>query len=108
MFLRKSFNKKASRTYLIIVHGYRDQFGKSKSKTIKSIGYLDELKKHPDPIAYFTQIAKEMDQDISESNTFLVFWIINILRYPSIAFLSNFSSSPSTYFSELISCLIFL
>ena len=64
MYLKKSFNKKTGRTYLTIVHGYRDQFGKSKSKTIRSIGYLDELEKeYPDPIEYFTKIAKEMDQD---------------------------------------------
>lgn len=64
MFLRKSFNKKTGRTYLTIVHGYRDQFGKSKSKTIKSIGYLDELEKvYPDPIEHFTKVAKKMDQD---------------------------------------------
>jgi transposase len=68
MFLRKSFNKKSGRTYLTIVHGYRDQFGKSKSKTVKSIGYLDELEKeYSDPIKHFTQVAKEMDKERTDN-----------------------------------------
>jgi len=68
MYLKKSFNKKTGRTYLTIIHGYRDQSGKSKSKTIKSIGYLDELEKeYPDPIEHFTKVAKEMDQERSDN-----------------------------------------
>lgn len=64
MFLRKNFSKKTGRTYLQIVHGYRDKEGKSKSKVIKSIGYLDELEKeYDDPIAYFTNVAKEMEAE---------------------------------------------
>jgi len=62
MFLRKNYSKKTGRTYLQIVHGYRDKAGKSKSKVIKSIGYLDELvKEYDNPIAYFTNVAKQMD-----------------------------------------------
>ena len=62
MFLRKNFNKKTGRTYLQIVHGYRDKEGKSKSKVIKSLGYLDDLEKEfHDPIAHFTILAKQMD-----------------------------------------------
>ena len=53
MFLRKNYSKKTGRTYLQIVHGYRDKEGKSKSKVIKSVGYLDELlKEYDDPIAH--------------------------------------------------------
>lgn len=65
MFLKKSFNTKTGRTYLAIVQGYRDEkTGKSKSRTIQSIGFLDELAlEYPDPIAHFTAIAKEMDLD---------------------------------------------
>ena len=46
--------------YLSFVQGYRDENGKVKQKTIKKIGYLDELKnQYDDPIAYFKNLAKE-------------------------------------------------
>ena len=62
MFLRKNYSKKTGRTYLQNVHGYRDKQGKSKSKVVKSIGYLDELvKEYDDPIAHFTNVAKQTD-----------------------------------------------
>lgn len=62
MFLAKNYSKKTGRTYLQIVHGYRDKQGKSKRKVIQSIGYLDELeKKYDDPIEHFTQIVKQME-----------------------------------------------
>lgn len=68
MFLRKSYNKKTGRTYLQIVHGYRDKQGKSKSKVIESLGYLDELEKiYDDPIAHFTQVAKQMESERLEN-----------------------------------------
>ena len=64
LFLRQSYNKKTNRTYLSIVHGYRDIDGKSKSKVVRSIGYLDELKKeHEDPVAYFTELAAAMEKE---------------------------------------------
>lgn len=64
MFLRKNHYKKTGRTYLQIVHGYRDQNGKSKAKVIKSLGYLDELEKeYDDPIAHFTNVAKQMEAE---------------------------------------------
>ena len=64
LFLRQSFNKNSKRTYLSIIHGYRDKNGNAKSKVIKSIGYLDELQKiYDDPIAHFSAIAKEMDKE---------------------------------------------
>ena len=51
------------RKYLSIVHGYRDENGKVKKKTIKSLGYLDELEKtYDDPITYFKSMAREMDE----------------------------------------------
>ena len=62
MHLRKAHDKRTGRTYLSIVHGYRDLEGKSKSKTIKSLGYLDDLQKtYEDPIAHFTAMVKEME-----------------------------------------------
>lgn len=64
MFLRKNFSKKTGRTYLSIVHNYRDKDTKTtKAKIIKSLGYLDELEKEYDnPIEYFTNEAKRMDE----------------------------------------------
>src|SRR5690554_8122845 len=75
MYLKKSFNKKTGRTYLTIVQDYRDQSGKSRSRTIKSIGYLDELKeKYENPIEYFTQIAKQMEKELT-NDPYLTFKI---------------------------------
>jgi transposase len=64
LFLRQSFIKKSGRTYLSIIHGYRDKNGNSKSKVVKSIGYLDELlNEFADPVAHFSEMAKEMDKE---------------------------------------------
>lgn len=66
MFLKKSANKKTGKTYLSIVHGYRDQDGKSKTHTVKSLGYLDELEKeYDDPISHFEKVALEMQKEKS-------------------------------------------
>ena len=53
------------RTYLTIVRGYRDKdTGKSKKKLVKSLGYLDDLKKeYDDPIAHFREVAKQMTEE---------------------------------------------
>ena len=68
MFLRQSFNKKTGRTYLQIVHGYRDPQGKSKTKVHKNIGYLDVLEKeYDDPIAHFKDLAEQMDAERQEN-----------------------------------------
>jgi hypothetical protein len=45
MFLAKNYSKKTGRTYLQIVHGYRDKEGKTKRKVIEFLGYVDELEK---------------------------------------------------------------
>ena len=46
--------KSNGRMYLSIAHGYRDENGSVRTKTIKSLGYLDVLQKeYPDPIAHF-------------------------------------------------------
>jgi len=73
VFLRKNYNKKTGRTYLQIVHGYRDKDGKSKSKTIKSIGYLDDLEKiYDDPITHFEQTAKQMENERLENDEIVI------------------------------------
>lgn len=57
-------DKRIGRTHLSIVHGYRSCDGKSKSKVIESLGYLDELQKsYEDPIAHFEAIAKTMEAE---------------------------------------------
>ncbi len=69
MYLKKSKNNKTGRTYLAISESYRDkETKKSKSRTIQSIGYLDELEsKFLDPIAHFTKVVEEMEfQRLSE------------------------------------------
>ena len=70
MYLQKSRNLKTGRTHLAIVHKYRDKDTKKvRSKTIKSIGYLDELQKeYDDPIAFFSAMAKEMDEQRKADN----------------------------------------
>lgn len=57
-------SKSNGRSYLSIVHGYRDPVTKKvRHKTIQSLGYLDELAKvHPDPIAHFKIVIKEMNE----------------------------------------------
>ncbi|TCP29078.1 hypothetical protein EV207_113115, partial [Scopulibacillus darangshiensis] len=71
MYLRKMKNKKTGRIYLSIVHSYRDKVTKTtRSKTIKSLGYLDDLEKqYDDPITFFTaeiqRINKQQDTDRS-------------------------------------------
>ena len=71
MYLQKNINPKTKRVYLQIVHKYRDKETKKiRSKTIKSIGYLDELEKqYDDPIAYFSALAKKMDEERRETSS---------------------------------------
>lgn len=59
MYLRKSLSH--GKTYLSFVQGYRDENGKVKQKTIKKIGFLDDLKNEvKDPISFYSALAKEM------------------------------------------------
>lgn len=57
-------SKRSNRTYLSIVHGYRDPVTKKvKHRVIQSLGYLDELAKvHPDPITHFKGVIKDMNE----------------------------------------------
>jgi hypothetical protein len=58
------------RKYLSIAHGYRDtQTGQSRTKTIKSLGYLDALEKeYPDPVTHFKKVVEEMNRQEAENN----------------------------------------
>ena len=70
MYLKKSTNKKTNRTYLTIATGYRDPITKlSKTKIIKSLGYLDILQKeYNDPIAHFSEVVNQMNEKEKQDN----------------------------------------
>lgn len=64
MYLKKSTNRKTGRTYLSIVNSYYDkQTKQSRTSTVRSLGYLDELlKEYDDPIAFFTEEVRKMNE----------------------------------------------
>lgn len=70
MYLKKSTYKKTGRTYLSIVHNFWDSINKkSKTKTIKKIGFLDELmKKYDNPIEHFEKVAEQMNIEYKNNN----------------------------------------
>ncbi|MCK9221088.1 MAG: hypothetical protein PHV61_02005 [Limnochordia bacterium] len=60
----KQSRRKDGRVYLTIERAYRDKDGKPRTKTIKSLGYLDELEKeYSDPIAHFKEVARKMTEE---------------------------------------------
>ena len=61
----KVSHRKTGRTYLSIVKNYRDKTtGISKTSTIKSLGYVDELEKeYDDPVAHFREVARLMTEE---------------------------------------------
>lgn len=69
MYLRKI--KRPQGIYLAIQESYYDSVSKqSRTRTVKSLGYLDALKKeYDDPVAYFTNKAAEMTQEKKRSNS---------------------------------------
>ena len=73
MYLKKSKNKKTGRTYLYISEGHYDKSrGYTKTTDLKSLGYLDVLKKqYDDPIAHFKEEIKKMNEE-KYSNKFSV------------------------------------
>ncbi len=56
MYLRKS-KKGNGRVYLTIVEGCHDERGKNMSRTVESLGYVDDLERSgiADPIEHFTE-----------------------------------------------------
>jgi transposase len=72
MHFKRSFNRKTGRTYLSMVRSYWDKEKQvSRTSTIESFGYLDELEKtYDDPILHFTKYVQEkkLEQDDSEYN----------------------------------------
>lgn len=68
MYLKKTYRKQSGRTYLVIAQKYRNPTTNiSTDRTIKSLGYLDELEKeYDDPIAHFQEVARQMTEDDKE------------------------------------------
>ncbi len=68
MHLKKT--NRNGRIYLSITDSYYDKQKKtSRSKTIESLGYLDDLKKiHVDPIAYFQKRVDELREEKKQRN----------------------------------------
>jgi transposase len=64
----KVSRRKTGRTYLSIVKNYRDKkTGQSRTATVKSLGYLDELEnQHANPIAHFKEVARKMTEEEKE------------------------------------------
>jgi transposase len=61
--------KSNGRTYLSIAHGYRDENGHVRTKTVKSLGYLEDLAKdYRDPIAHFKSVVAEMNKKEADEN----------------------------------------
>lgn len=60
MFLKQSKRKKDGRNYMVLAKSVRDPVAKvSRTVTVESLGYEDELKKtYDDPVAYFKAEAK--------------------------------------------------
>lgn len=104
MFLKKTPNSKG-RINLAIVDGYYDKATKkTKHKVVESLGYLDELEKqYSDPIAYFTQRAKQLTKEKNEKNTPINFTFYDSDRLcPSDTFRKNFGyAALSKIYHEL-------
>ena len=66
MHLKKT-PQKSGRIYLSIVDGYYDkERGHSRTKTLESLGFIDELEKqYDDPIAFFTAKVEQMKKEKS-------------------------------------------
>ncbi|MCL5982756.1 MAG: transposase, partial [Firmicutes bacterium] len=67
MYLKQSYRKKSGRIYLVIAQKYRNpKTNISTDRTVKSLGYLDELeKKYDDPVAHFKEVARKMTEEES-------------------------------------------
>lgn len=68
MFVKKQ-RRKDGRVYLSVVEGYRDEGGRTKTRHVRSLGYLDELEKlYDDPVAHFrAEVEAENEAARAES-----------------------------------------
>lgn len=70
MYLNIMNNKKTGKTTLSIRKGYRDSNGKVKHSTVQTLGSLDVLKQqYDDPISYFKDIVKKMNEEEKSNNS---------------------------------------
>ena len=70
MHLRQVKNKKTGRTYLSIVQSYRGADGKVRSKTLESLGSLDELRRsHDDPVAHFRAVCERRNAEARDAGS---------------------------------------
>ena len=66
MHLKKT--KRGERVYLSVVQNYREG-GKTKTKTIESIGYVDQFtSQYADPIAHFQAYVAELNERARSEN----------------------------------------
>ena len=64
MYLNIMKNKKTGKTSLSICRGFRDETGKVRHTTVKTLGLLEDLKKeYDDPIAHFKEVIKKMNEE---------------------------------------------
>lgn len=64
MYLNIMKNKKTGKTSLSICRGFRDETGKVKHTTVKTLGLLEDLKEeYDDPIAHFKEVIKKMNEE---------------------------------------------
>lgn len=70
MYLKKSTNKKTGRVHLSIADNFWDSTKKkSRTKTIESLGYLDELSKEfKNPISHFESVVAKMNEEKKKEN----------------------------------------
>lgn len=68
LFVKKQ-KRKDGRTYLSVVEGYRGEDGRTKTRHVRSLGYLDELEKaYDDPVAHFkAEVAAENEAARAEA-----------------------------------------
>lgn len=72
MFLKQTTNKKG--IYLAIAESYYEN-GKSKQRTIKPLGYLEDFKvQYLDPIAHFKDVARQLsdEKNINKNNSITI------------------------------------
>ena len=97
--------RKNGRVYLSVVHGYRDENGKNKTKYIRGIGYLDKLQEqYDDPIAHFTAEVEAEDLARKEKTK-----PIEVAFYPNQKIDKNTchtlelgAAVPSAYFHRIL------
>ena len=67
MFLKQIPNKKSGKTFLSIVKPYKHkESGNVRTRTILSIGYLEDIRDIDDPIAHYTELARQMTLEAND------------------------------------------